>query len=120
MTAQEAPQIEAEYEFLQKRDAWIDFVVSNPALGHATARVGVFIARRMNATDQKSWWGVETMAKEIGCSTKTVSAAISELEAANLLAVVRRKRGGNTYFLHLPYSSYHVKTTSVRDVKSTC
>ncbi len=43
------------------------------------------------------------IAKQIGCSTRTVSDAIANLEHENLLIVVRKKRGGNSYFIRMPY-----------------
>lgn len=110
---------ESGRRFLALRDDWIDHVNQCHALSHATARVGTFIALRMNAHNQRSNWPVKKIARMLGCSTKTVSVALEELRAENLLVVHRpSRRQKQTYFIHLPWTS-DVVATSLSDVVST-
>lgn len=97
-------QPETDIDFLKMRDSWIDYINRNGALSHATVRVGTFVALRMNSRTKMSWWAVDNIAKEVSCSTKTVTVAIQMLEDEHLLVVTRRKRGGNTYSLRLPFN----------------
>lgn len=89
--------------FYRMRTDWLDLISTMSAVSHAEFRVGFFIAMRMNGKDQCSWWEVKEIAKQIGCSTKTVSDATVRLENLGLLVVMRPKRGGNRYFLRMPY-----------------
>lgn len=99
--------------FLALRDDWLDYVNQCPALKHATTRVGTFIALRMNASEQASWWPVNRIAEAVGCSTRTVSDAIAELQQENLLVVSRPDRRTNQrYFIRLPYG---FETQKLRD-----
>ncbi|RVH87767.1 hypothetical protein CN204_04350 [Sinorhizobium meliloti] len=94
---------QAAAEFYAKRGAWLDYLSTHSDVTHADFRVAYFIARRMNGDDQSMWWEVASMANEIGCSTKTVSVATARLQHLGLLIVVRKKRGGNRYFIRMPY-----------------
>ena len=90
--------------FLQTRDEWIDYVNQCQTLSHAAARVGTFIALRMNVVDRCSWWPVKRIAVALGCSTRTVSDGIAQLMMENLLVVHRPNRRANQrYFIRLPY-----------------
>jgi hypothetical protein len=95
--------------FLAMRDKWIDYVNTCDQLSHATTRVGTFIALRMDATKQNSFWPVKKIAKMVPgapgrkMSTSTIAKALAELQAENLLIVHRPNRRANqTYWLHLP------------------
>jgi len=103
--------------FLKLRDEWIDYVNQCERLSHATTRVGTFIALRMSATEQCSFWPVEKIAKMIPrapgkrMSTKTVSVAIAELVKEGVLVVHRPNRRSNQrYFIRLPYARNVVTT----------
>lgn len=100
--------------FLAFRDEWIDYVNQCERLTHATTRVGTFIALRMNADDQCSYWPVAKIAKMIPrkpgkrMSTRTVSVAIEHLQREGLLIVWRRSRRENyVYSLRLPHFESH-------------
>lgn len=93
--------------FYKTRGDWLDLLSTSSNISHAEFRVAYFIARRMNGEDQCSWWEVKEIAKEVGCSTNTVSDATVKLENLGLLLVIRPKRGVNRYFLRMPY---HLQT----------
>lgn len=98
------PEKATKAAFLALRDEWLDYVNQASELSHATARLGTFIALRMNARDQSSWWSVGEMARKLGMSTRTISDGLVDLRNAGLLVVHRpNRRGGNFYFLRLPY-----------------
>lgn len=90
-------------EFYENRQKWVDLVLEHHGVGHASARVGVWLARKMNGDDQCCWWSVGRMAKILGMSTRTISDATTELESQGLLVIVRRKGRGNTYFIRAPF-----------------
>jgi len=89
--------------FYDARRKWIDLVLEHPSVSHATARVGVWLAKKMNGKDQCCWWSVGRIAKILHMSTKTVTQATTELDALGLMLVVRKKGKGNTYFIRAPF-----------------
>lgn len=97
---------QAAEDFYLKRTEWLDYLSTHSQITHAEFRVAYFIAKRMNGDDQSSWWQVKNIAKELGCSTHTVSAATMKLENLGLLIAVRPKRGGNEYFIRMPYQRH--------------
>lgn len=112
--AQADPDVEklSKAAFLNLRDQWIDYVNQCERLTHAATRVGTFIALRMDAKKQCSFWPVDKIAKMIPraprkkMSTKTVSLAIAQLVEEGLLVVHRPNRRSNQrYFIRLPYGS---------------
>lgn len=94
---------QAALEFYENRRRWIDYVLEHHGVSHATARVGIWLAKKMNGEDQCCWWSVGNIAKRVNMSTKTVSEATAELEAKGLMFVVRQKGKGNTYFIRAPF-----------------
>lgn len=115
----------AKAAFLALRDAWIDYVNQCEELSHATTRVGTFIALRMDAKKQCSYWPVKKIARMLPSklgkrmSTRTVSDAIGELVKAGLLTVHRPNRRANqTYCLRMPYQFRDVKNASLSDVEN--
>jgi DNA-binding MarR family transcriptional regulator len=93
--------------FYRTRANWLDYLNTLATVSHAEFRVAFFIAMRMNGKDQCSWWEVKEIAKQIGCSTNTVSDATMKLEQLGLMIVLRAKRGGNRYYIRMPY---HLET----------
>lgn len=90
--------------FLKMRDRWVDSVNQSDELSHAASRVGIFIALRMRATNQRSNWPVKKIAKRLKCSTSTVSDALVQLVRARYLVIHRPNRRANqTYFIRMPY-----------------
>lgn len=115
----EEPETLTPAAFLALRDDWLDYVNQCHDLKHATTRVGTFIALRMNADHQASWWPVRRIARALGCSTRTVSDAIAELRAANLLLVSRHsRRDKQRYRMHLPFHASDAKTAPLSDAKT--
>jgi DNA-binding MarR family transcriptional regulator len=96
-------QGQAAAAFYEKRRMWLDYLSTNSAISHVEFRVAYFISKRMNGDDQSSWWHVKTIAKEVGCSTNSVSKATMKLEDMGLLIAIRPARGGNKYFIRMPY-----------------
>jgi DNA-binding MarR family transcriptional regulator len=97
---------QAAAEFYRKRIEWLDMLSTLSIITHAEFRVAFFIAMRMNGDDQASWWQVKNIAKMVGCSTRTVSDTTAKLEHAGLLIVHRPKRGGNRYYIRMPYQRH--------------
>lgn len=94
---------QAAAAFYEKRRLWLDYLSTNHQISHVEFRVAYFISQRMNGEDQSSWWSVKEIAKQVGCSTHSVSAATMKLEDLRLLIAVRPARGGNEYFIRMPY-----------------
>ena len=94
---------EAAAAFYDKRRKWLDYVCERPGIGHATFRVGFFIAMRMNGNDQASWYSVRQIAKRLSMSTHTVSHAVMELEREGLLIPVRTLGRRSSYLISLPF-----------------
>ena len=97
--------------FLKKRDAWLRAVVEDPDLSHATVRVAVHIAMRMNGNRQSGAWpSTSTIAKSANVSVRSVLTAIDELSGidrktgevtGNRYLIAERKRNvGNRYWLN--------------------
>lgn len=103
MTVKKNDKGQAARAFYDKRTQWINFIVECSDLKHSTVRIGVFIALRANADLQYSFWTVRKIALQIGCSTKTVSEATSELVDHNLLIVFPHKGRVNGYQIKLPF-----------------
>lgn len=97
------PEVETAKDFLKKRDKWIDHVNQCADVSHAAARVGTFIALRMNAKNRRSNWPVKKIARMVNCSVPTVSEAINQLVGVHLLVVSRPNRRANqSYSIRLP------------------
>lgn len=103
--------------FLKKRDTWLRAVVEDHNLSHATVRVAVHIAMRMNGNRQSGAWpNTATIAKSIGVSVRSVLYAIDELTGLNrktddpkkprewtgtrYLTAERKRNVGNRYWLN--------------------
>ena len=97
--------------FLKKRDSWLRAVVEDRNLSHATARVAVHIAMRMNGTRQSGAWpSTATIAKSAGVSVRSVLNAIDELcgldrktgdwSGTRYLTADRKRNVGNRYWLN--------------------
>jgi DNA-binding MarR family transcriptional regulator len=90
---------EAAAAFYDKRRKWLDYVNTNPRIGHASFRVAFFIAQRMSGENQASWYSVRQIADRLSMSTHTVSAAIVQLEAEGLLIPVRTLGRRSSYLI---------------------
>ncbi|QND42989.1 hypothetical protein HB770_21035 [Rhizobium leguminosarum bv. viciae] len=100
---------DAQENFYHMRMEWLDFVVSHPSVSHGDFRVAYFIARKINADDQKMWWRVSKIAKGLGVSTATVSAATMNLEHLHLMTIGRPSRGINSYAIRMPFDLTAIK-----------
>lgn len=89
--------------FYKKREDWIEYVCGRRDVKHAHFRIAYFMARKMNGKEQCMWWGVETIAKELGVSTATVTAATIYMQDEGLMVVTRPARGVNHYWIRMPY-----------------
>lgn len=86
-------------EFLRKRDKWIRALVEDVRLSHATVRVGVHIALRINGEDREAWPSTMTMAKSTGVGVRSVIRAIDAMEETGYLLMARKRNVGNRYWL---------------------
>lgn len=97
--------------FLKKRDSWLRAVVEDHDLSHATVRVAVHIAMRMNGNRQSGAWpSTDTIAKSAGVGVRSVIRALDELSGLNrstgewtgtrYLTAERKRNVGNRYWLN--------------------
>lgn len=97
--------------FLKKRDSWLRAVVEDQDLSHATVRVAVHIAMRMNGNRQSGAWpSTETIAASSSVGVRSVIRAIDELSGLNrktgewtgtrYLTAERKRNTGNRYWLN--------------------
>lgn len=93
---------EAEDNFLVFRSQWLDYVNLRRDVTHADFRVAYFIASKINAEDRCMWWGVRTIASELGVSIATVTAATDRLSNEGLLIVTTRAKGAYRYSMRMP------------------
>lgn len=93
---------EADDNFLVFRSQWLDYVNTRQDMTHADFRVAYFIASRINADHRCMWWGVRNIAKELGVSSATVTAATDRLSGAGLMVVATRAKGAYSYSLRMP------------------
>lgn len=94
---------EAAAAFYDKRRKWLDFICEMDALTDRAFRVGYWLAKRMNGSDQCCWYGIKEIGKRLAMSEDKVLRAISELEGEGVLIVVREHRKPNSYSIRLPY-----------------
>lgn len=97
--------------FLKNRDSWLRAVVEDRALSHATVRVAVHIAMRMNGARQSGAWpSTATIAESAGVSVRAVLYALDELcgldrktgdwTGRRYLTIERKRNVGNRYWLN--------------------
>lgn len=87
----------AEAKWYEEREKWIEYLSTHPDISHATFRVAYFIAKRSNYEYLGMFWSVADIAKQVGCSTKTVSDASAQLSKMGLLKV-RQTKGQNNFY----------------------
>ncbi|MHC2481594.1 hypothetical protein [Rhizobium leguminosarum] len=100
---------DAQENFYHMRMEWLDYVNGHPSVSHGDFRVAYFIARKINGDDQKMWWRVSKIAKALGVSTATVSAATMNLEHLHLMLIGRPARGINSYSIRMPFDGGSIK-----------
>lgn len=100
MAHQTAPLLD---DFYAKRNQWADLLSTHPAVSDRGFRIGYWLSRRMNATDQCCWYSVKRIAAEMGRSARYVQYGLAELKAANLLIVVEQKGKVSIYHMHAPF-----------------
>lgn len=89
--------------FYAYRGQWLDYLVERRDLTHGDFRVAYFIASKINPTDGCMWWGVKTIAKELGVSVGTVTTATERLADKLLLVVTKRAKGLKVYSMRMPF-----------------
>lgn len=94
---------DAALAFYDKRQKWIDYVLTVEALSDRGCRVGIWLARRMNGSDQCCWYSIPKIAQMMGKKPRTIANAIEDLRAANVMLVVEKRGKPNRYFLHAPF-----------------
>lgn len=94
---------QAAIEFYERRRQWAEYAARHAKLTDRGFRVGYWLSRRMNGTDQCCWYSVARIAKEMGKSPRYVSRALADLRAANVMLVVEEKGKPNSYYLHAPF-----------------
>ncbi|MPR62733.1 helix-turn-helix domain-containing protein [Ochrobactrum intermedium] len=90
--------------YLKNRDLWIRMLVDDIDLSHATVRVGLHLAMRINADDKAAWPSTATIAKLTGVSVRSVISALQALEDAGYLLCARKRNVGNRYWLRFKWN----------------
>lgn len=97
--------------FLKNRDTWIRKLVEDEHKAHATVRVALHIAMRMDARKQSGAWpSIDTIAEQTHVSRRSVLRALDELTGLDrktgnwtgdrYLAIERKRNVGNRYWLN--------------------
>lgn len=94
---------EDERGFYDRRRMWAEYISTHPAVTDRAFRVGFWLSRRMNATNESCWYSKREIARQMGKSHSYVERALAELKAANVMVVKERKGRPNIYFLHAPF-----------------
>ena len=94
---------QAAIEFYDRRRLWMDYASTHSRLTDRGFRVGFWLAKRMNGDDQRCWYSVPRIAKEMGKSERYVRYGLADLKAANLMLVVAENGKTNSYHLHAPF-----------------
>lgn len=84
------------------RGRWLDYLVERRDLTHGDFRVAYFIASKINPTGKTMWWGVKSIADDLGVSIGTVTAATDKLELAFLIVITKGRKGLNYYQMRMP------------------
>lgn len=94
---------EAAAAFYDKRRKWLDYLCTVDTISDRAFRIGFWLAKRMNGSDQCCWYGIKEISKRLAVSEDKVIRAVAELEREGVLIVVREHRKPNTYFIRLPF-----------------
>jgi len=94
---------QAAAAFYDKRRKWLDFICEMDGLSDRAFRVGYWLAKRMNGSDQCCWYGMKEISKRLTMSEDKVLRAVAELEERGVMIVVREHRKSNSYFIRLPF-----------------
>jgi len=92
-----------EDNFYALRGQWLDYLVERRDLTHGDFRVAYFIASKISPGSKRMWWGVNTIAKEMQVSIRTVTSATDKLALKNLLVITKGRKGLNHYSMRMPY-----------------
>lgn len=106
---------DTEDNFYAFRGQWLDHLVERQDLTHGDFRVAYFIASKINPTDNCMWWGVRTIADEMGVSVGTVTSATARLTKAGLLVATKGRNGSYRYSIRLPLDPRAALFYAVRD-----
>lgn len=91
-----------EENFYGLRGQWLDYLVERQDLTHGDFRVAYFIASKINPTDNCMWWGVKSIARDLGVSIGTITSATDRLAKAGLLVITKGPKGSYNYFMRMP------------------
>jgi DNA-binding MarR family transcriptional regulator len=91
-----------EQNFYAARGQWLDYLATRRDFTHGDFRVAYFIASKINPRDGSMWWGVKTIADELGVGVGTVTAAIRRLDKARLLVITKVQHGSHRYQMRMP------------------
>lgn len=86
-------------DYLGNRDKWLKRVNNDPSISHATSRVAVHLALRMNIESFDTWPSIDTISNSTGVSRKAVILAIASLCSLHLIEVKKTSNKVNRYRL---------------------
>lgn len=89
--------------FYDKRRRWLDLICEMGEVDDRAFRVGYWLAKRMNGKDQCCWYTQAQIGKQLGISADKVIRAITTLENAGVMIVVREHRKPNFYHIRMPF-----------------
>lgn len=100
--------------FYAFRGMWLDHLVERQDLTHGDFRVAYFIASKINPDDECMWWGVKTIAEEMGVSIGTVTNATERLIKADLIVITKGQKGLYRYFMRMPFDPADAAFRAIR------
>ena len=104
-----------EENFYALRGQWLDYLVERQDLTHGDFRVAYFIASKINPSDDCMWWGVKTIAEELGISIRTITSATDRLSDVGLLVITKGRKGLNHYYMRMPIDPAGAAFAAIRD-----
>lgn len=89
--------------FYDKRRKWLDYICEVDALSDRAFRVGYWLAKKMNGSNQCCWYTHKQIAKALAISEDKVIRAVAELVDENVMIIVKEHRKPNVYYIRLPF-----------------
>ena len=92
------PRVGAQYGKMPK---WIGLALRKEPRRFTALAVAVALSTYANSRTRQAWPSLETLAEDVGTSTRAVSNAIRTLERVGFLSIKRRRRQSNLYTVYL-------------------
>lgn len=93
--------VQTAADYLKRRDAWMREVLMNSVLTRNAKLTGVHVALRLSHKKPSCYPAMQTMAKDLGISTRQIARGLRELEDEGFVNVRRRAGTSSLYSLNL-------------------